>query len=142
MRILRSIVAILAGFGFMASTVMVGSIIATAVLGPGGAGAPPGGSPATEMQPGYLVANAAVSALGAIVGGWLAARIGAFAPFTHAVVLAAIVAVLSLATILDAPAAPQPRWYPIALSTIVVAGVLLGGKLRAAAAAAAGPVVV
>jgi hypothetical protein len=142
MRILRSIVAILAGFGFVASTVMFGNIIATAVLVPEGASTPAGESPASEMQPVYLVANVAVSAMGAVVGGWLAARIGAFAPFAHAAVLAAIVAVLSLATMLDAPAAPHPRWYPIVLSTIVVAGVLLGGKLRAAAAAADGPVVV
>lgn len=142
MRILRSIVAILAGFGFMASTVMVGIIIATAVFVPEAANGPAGRPPAPEMRPAYLAANVAVSAMGAVMGGWLAARIGAFAPFTHAAVLAAIVAVLSVATMLDAPAAGQPRWYPIALSTIVVAGVLLGGKLRAAAAAAAGPVVV
>jgi hypothetical protein len=141
MRILRSIVAILAGFGFLVSTLMVGTVIATAIFIPEGASPPGGRPPAPEMHPAYLAVNVAVSAMGAVMGGWLAARIGGAAPFMHAAVLAVIVAVLSVATLLNAPASAQPRWYLIVLSTIVVVGVLLGGKLRAAAAAA-GPVVV
>jgi hypothetical protein len=49
--------------------------------------------------------------------------------------------VLLLAAVQDGPAQPQPRWYPIAAGLMSVAGVLLGGKLRAAAADTGGHVV-
>ena len=62
---LRTIAAIVAGFGFMASTVMVGSIITTALFAP------------ASMPSFYMTANLGVSLIGAVMGGWLAARIGA-----------------------------------------------------------------
>ena len=37
----------------------------------------------------YVAANLGVSLIGAVMGGWLAARIGAFAPLSHALALAA-----------------------------------------------------
>jgi hypothetical protein len=54
--------------------------------------------------------------------------------------MAAVVAVLSITTVTGAPAPSYPGWYPSALGFVAVLGVLLGGKLRAAASAA-GPVV-
>ena len=83
----------------------------------------------------------AVCGIGAILGGWLAARIAAFAPYGHAAVMAAIVAVLSVTTAPGAPATAYPGWYPSALGLVAVLGLLLGGKLRAAAASGAGAVV-
>lgn len=125
MQPLRSIAALVAGFGFMASTVMIGTMLATAVFVP----AAPGPLPVL-----YLAANLATNLLGAVFGGWLAARIGASAPFGHAVALAAVTAVLSIGAVLQPPAGAQPAWYPVVVGIIGVAGVLAGGKLRAAAA--------
>jgi hypothetical protein len=89
----------------------------------------------------YLYVNLLVCGVGAILGGWLAARIAPSSPYAHAAALAAIVAVISLPSATGAPAPAHPGWYPAALGLVAVLGVLLGGKLRAAAAAAEGPVV-
>lgn len=131
---LRSLAAIAVGLGFMAATVRVGTLVASAL----GAGAEPPASGASAV---YLCANLVICGLGAVFGGWLAARIATFAPYGHASVMAAILAVLSITAETGAPAPGYPGWYPPVLSLIVVLGVLLGGKLRAAAASARGPVV-
>lgn len=139
--VLRSIAAVMAGFGFMLLTVIVGSIVAGAFFIPGGLRA------ATETPPAalpvmYLAANIWSSAIGAVFGGWLAARIATRAPYTHAIALAAIVATLSIGSAVSAVRGPspfQPRWYGPLVSLIGVAGVLAGGSLRAAAAQASNP---
>ncbi len=141
MQRLRSVAAIVAGFGFMASTVMAGDLVATALFVPGGLTAAAGGGVPAAMPGMYLAANLATSALGALFGGWLAARIGARAPFAHASALAALTAVLSAAAAFQAPAGVQPAWYAVVIGIIGVAGVLLGGKLRAAAAEPGGAVI-
>ena len=130
MRILRSVAAIVVGLGFMAATVTVGTLVASALIGDG-----------AMPLAAYLSVNLAVCGIGAILGGWLAARIASFAPYGHAAVMAAIVAVLSITSAPGAPATAYPGWYPSALGLVAVLGVLLGGKLRAAAASGAGPVV-
>jgi hypothetical protein len=131
MRILRSVAAVASGLGFMAATVRVGILLASALVGTP--------QPADAALTAYLFLNLAVCGAGAILGGWLAARVASFAPYGHAAVMAAIVAVLSLSTATAAPAAGSPGWYPGALGLVAVVGVLLGGKLRAVAST--GPVV-
>jgi hypothetical protein len=137
---LRSIAAVVAGFGFMASTAMVGTILAAALFIPGGAGSLTTGDVPASLPPAYFVANVATSFLGAVFGGWLAARIGAMAPFAHAAALAVLTVVVSVVSTFQAPGA-QPGWYAIVVGIIGVAGILLGGKLRAAAASSSGAVV-
>jgi hypothetical protein len=131
MRILRSVAAIVAGLGFMSTTTTVGMLVAAVAFGETREGisapAPPGG---------YFYVSLVVLGMGAIVGGWLAARIAMFAPYGHAAAMAAIVAVLSIELATGAPAPGQPGWYPSALGLVAVTGILLGGKLRAAAASA------
>jgi hypothetical protein len=120
MRVLRSIVAIGLGLGFMAATTAVWAIVAK-----GGA---------------HPFANLAVTGVGAVIGGWLAARAAPASPYAHAAALAALVAVIALPSATGGSQASQPGWYPAALALVAVLGVLLGGKLRAAAASADGPV--
>ncbi len=129
MQPLRSIAAVVAGFGFMASTVMVGTMLAAGLFVSSDAAAP------DPLPVVYLAANLATNLLAAVFGGWLAARIGTSAPFGHAVALAAITAALSIGAVVQAPAAGQPAWYAVVVGIIGVAGVLAGGRLRAAAAA-------
>jgi hypothetical protein len=140
-RILRSVAAIVAGYGFMAVTVTVGIIIATALFAPAGMPPAENGTAASRLPVAYLAANLVISLLGAVLGGWLTARIAAFAPFGHAAALAAIVATLTILTVATAPAGTQPAWYPIVIGSLGVVGVLGGGMLRAAASATRGPVV-
>jgi hypothetical protein len=138
MRVLRSITAIVIGLGFMAATTAVWTIVANATLLPGG---PAVAKPSAVRMATYLYVNLVVCGVGAILGGWLTARIAPSSPYPHAAALAAIVAVIALPSATGAPAPAHPGWYPAALGLIAVLGVLLGGKLRAAAAAADGPVV-
>ncbi|MEP6919465.1 MAG: hypothetical protein ABJC89_27735, partial [Acidobacteriota bacterium] len=95
MRILRSVAAIVAGFGFMVLTVIVGTIVGTTLFIPGGMRAASSGQP-SALPFAYLAANLVIGAIGAVLGGWLAARFAAFAPYGHAAVLAAVVAALSV----------------------------------------------
>lgn len=136
MRILRSVAAIAAGLGFMSATVTVGTLVSSALTG----GDPSAGQTGPQGTA-HLYVNLGICGVGAILGGWLAARIAAFAPYAHASVMAAIVAALVITTVTGAPPAGYPGWYPTALGLIAVCGVLLGGKLRAAAGSATGPVV-
>jgi hypothetical protein len=135
MWLLRSVVAIVAGFWFIAATVWVGILIATRILmlAEGYNGTIPGTLPAA-----YLGARLAVSALGSVMGGWLTARIASFAPFAHACVLAALLAAMSVNLFLEPPDFAQPGhqlwWYAAANAVIGPLAVLLGGRLRATAA--------
>lgn len=138
MRVLRSIAAIVIGLGFMAATTAVWMIVADATLLPGG---PDIAKPSAVRTATFLYVNLVVCGVGAVLGGWLAARIAPSSPYAHAAALAAIVAVIAIPSVTGPPASVHPSWYPAALGLIAVLGVLLGGKLRAAAASADGPVV-
>lgn len=131
MRVMRSVAAIIAGLGFMAATVTVGTMVAGSVLGAGD------GKPSALAVSTSLYANLVICGVGAVLGGWLAARVASYAPYGHASAMAAIVAVLSISTAAGEPAPAYPGWYPSALGIVAVLGILLGGKLRAAASAEA-----
>jgi hypothetical protein len=129
MRIIRSIAAVMAGLGFMAATATVGMLVASLALGRE--------TPQVRLTAAaystFLFLNLVFSGIGGILGGWLTARIAASAPYAHAAALAAIVALLAIEAALAIPTPGQPGWYPSALGMVAVTGVLLGGKLRAAA---------
>ena len=110
MRVLRSIAAVVCGLGFMAATVTVGTLVASALIG---TPQPVGSRPAATVPLAYLVVNLAICAVGAVLGGWLAARIATFAPYAHASVMAAVVAVLSVTTATGVPDAGHPGWVSV-----------------------------
>jgi hypothetical protein len=122
----RSIAAVVAGFATMAVSVVVGTwIAAIALLGPDTTGA--GSQPSAA----YLAANLLESALAAVAGGYVAARLGKSSPRKHAAALAAVVLALSVLTMAaEGPAPGQPGWYRLALLVIGVGGALIGGWLR------------
>lgn len=131
MRIIRSLAAILAGLGFMAATATVGMLVASLALGRD--------TPDVRLTPTafstFLSLYVLFCGIGGVFGGWLTARIGGSAPYAHAAALAAVVAVLSIEVAMAMPTPGQPAWYPSLLGIVAVTGVLLGGKLRAAASA-------
>jgi hypothetical protein len=106
----RSALAVAAGFGFMMSAGLVGGSVST------------------------VVARLAVSLLGAVIAGWIAARLAPFAPFKHAVVLAVIVAAVAMSMIRSGPAGAPG--FTMMAGSVAVAGILLGGGIRAAAGSA------
>jgi hypothetical protein len=128
MRFIRSIAAIVVGLGFMSATTTVGTLVASVMFGDSQKGISVPASPV-----GYFYVSLVVLGVGALIGGWLAARIASFAPYGHAAAMAAIVAVLSIQLATGPPSPGQPGWYPSALGLVSVVGILLGGKLRAAA---------
>jgi len=131
MRIIRSVAAVLAGLGFMAATATVGMLVASLALGRD--------TPDVRLTPRafstFLALYVFFCGIGGVFGGWLTARIGGSAPYAHAAALAAVVAILSIEVAMAMPTPGQPGWYPSLLGIVAVTGVLLGGKLRAAASA-------
>ena len=131
MRIIRSIAAVLVGLGFMAATATVGMLVASLALDRE--------TPEVRLTPAafstFLFLNLVFWGIGGILGGWLTARIGSSAPYGHAAALAAVVGLLAIDAAMAMPTPGQPGWYPSVLGIVAVTGVLLGGKLRAAASA-------
>ena len=118
---LRSAAAIVAGLGFMLAGSMVGASVMGAVLGASGA---------------YVAASLVTSASVAILGGWLTARIAGRSPMAHAIALAGVFGVLTVIAVTSVQVPGQPGWYGPTVGAIGVAGILVGGWLRSAAAAA------
>ena len=124
---LRSVLAVIAGYVVLAVTVMIGTAAAAAAFGlpvlPDPAAAAP--MPGT----GYLALNLVVSALGAAAGGWVAAHLARRRPVAHATVLAVLLLAAGIA-MLGRPQPGQPSWYPTVLLVLGPVGALLGGLLR------------
>jgi hypothetical protein len=116
---MRSVAAVLAGFVAMAALVMVATLAVAALL-PTEVGDAPGAL--------YLVVNLAYSALAAVVGGWVAARLACAGASRSVLTLALLVGAAGVWSALGAPPqVGQPSWYPWALTLLGPAGVLGGG---------------
>lgn len=126
MRPLRSLTAIVAGFGFMTTAVLIGTNLIGVLLHAAGL--------ANLM----IAAGLVVAGLAAVMGGWIAARIAGVAPFQHATALAALLAILTTMMLGGELPPGTPRWYPAIVGGVGVAGVLVGGWLRSAAGDASG----
>jgi len=113
MRIARSLVAVLAGFGFLIFAGLVA-----------------GGLSAT-------VAKLLVAAFSAFTAGWMTARLAEFSPMGHAAVLALFAAAASFSLIAGGNTG---GWYATTSAVISVLGILAGGWIRAAADHARGTV--
>jgi hypothetical protein len=121
---LRSAAAIVAGFGFVNTAMWIGGGLISAVFHAAGFGGA------------AIAAIIGVSALAAIMGGWITARLAGRAEFQHALVLAGIMGIIPVLIVLGGLPEGQPAWYPLAVGAVGVAGVLAGGWLRASAAEA------
>lgn len=134
---LRSILAVVAGYIVIAAVTMLTTVLAALAAGvplevPGPDSPPP---PAA-----YLAGNIVGSALAALLGGVAAARIALRHRLGHAFALAALVFVLGVAYALTSTG-PAPAWYFWLLPVLGALGVSLGGviatrRLRVSGAAA------
>jgi hypothetical protein len=123
---LRTFLAVMAGFAVTVLLVLVTSALAGLAFGLPLTTAP--GQPVVQPGAGYLAANLLSAVVAALAGGWTTARLAGRHPMLHAVVLAAIV--LSLGVMgARAPQPGQPTWYPWTLAIIGPVGVLAGAAL-------------
>lgn len=125
---LRSVVAVLAGFLVASLVVLLATLVATRLmLPPAGPGAMPAPTPA------YLAVNLAYSFLAALLGGWLAARLAARAPLGHGMAVGSIMLVLGFlvaALPSDGVQGSQPGWYMYVIPLLGWIGASAGGMLR------------
>ncbi|MGH7590314.1 MAG: hypothetical protein ACREL2_02660 [Gemmatimonadales bacterium] len=124
---LRSVLAVLAGYAAMAAIVIVSTVLAVRFIlrVPASAmrsmeQAPPSGT--------YLTANIVASALAALIGGRITGAIASQAPMTHGLALAALMVAFGLLSARRSGAA-QPRWYRTLLVTLMPAVAIAGAAL-------------
>jgi hypothetical protein len=128
---LRSILALIAGFLVTAIIVMATTALAAMAFGLPMISTSEAMTEGPTVTPstGYLVTNLVCSALAAIVGGWTAAIVGRRHPMGHAGGLAALLAIGGAVGVAW-PQPGQPTWYPASLLVIGPVGALIGGFLR------------
>ena len=128
---MRSIICVVAGFVVMMAVVIAGTAAATELIVPGGLSAAAAGSP--ESTPlNYYAANLVVSAMAAMLGGWVTARMAPSAEMVHVGALALLMLLMSIPTMLGyLPGSElQPVWYRYTLPVVGISAALLGGWLR------------
>ena len=113
MRIARSLVAVLAGFGFLMFAGFVAGGLST------------------------VFAKLFVTVLSALMAGWMTARLAEFSAMGHAAVLALFAAAASFSII---SGGKPGGWYSLVSALVSVVGILAGGWIRAAAGHARGTV--
>src|SRR5438552_17254924 len=120
---LESIASVVAGYFAMAVIVITGTIAATAATIPGGLAAAK--NPDLVPPRSYLIANLALSFVGAMFGGWLCARLAPGSPLIHAAVLVVLLLVMS-AISAKSQGRNQPSWYPWTIGVAGTAGIFIG----------------
>lgn len=129
---IRSMFAVVGGFVVVMAVLLGGTAVGTQLIFPGGlagaVGAPPEATPPT-----YYALNIVVSLMGAVLGGWVTARMAPGREMAHVFALALLMIFMSLPTVLGygETAHLQPIWYKWLLPVIGVGGALLGGHMRA-----------
>ena len=126
---IRSVLAVLAGYLITALLVMVSTMLAMRfVLRQPRVAA--GRGPVGPRAGSYLATNLAASGLASCVGGFVTGVLAVGRPLGPGLGLAAVMVLLSLVSMRQAQNA-QPRWYQIVLVTIMpplaVAGSLVSG---------------
>lgn len=128
---MRSIICVVAGFVVVMAVWLAGTAAATELIVEGGLfGAATG--PRSELPPEYFAANLVMSAMGAMLGGWVTARMAPAAEMAHVLALAVLIVLMSLPGLLGygESQADQPVWYIYSLPVLGVGAAILGGWLR------------
>lgn len=130
MRLLRLVLAVVAGYLVMAILVTIASVCVA--LATGMPLKPPADGTIKLPEPVALwyTVNLAYSFLFAALGGWLATWIAGASAQGAAWSLAGLLVVMSGVSMVLAPAG-IPAWWTVGEAVVGVAGVLLGGWLRA-----------
>ena len=122
-QILRSVLAVIAGFVMMSIVVIVLTLIAVNAMG----------LKSGQPTPGYLVFNVAYSFFAAGAGGFVTALIARVKPVEHAGVLAGIMLVMGVVSYMHYRGT-QPGWYQ-GMMVVVPPLCAIGGALVCARSA-------
>lgn len=114
---LRSILAIVAGYAITAVLIIVVTGGAAALLGVSDG----------KLSTPYLVVNLTGSTAAGVVGGFVAARLSPRAVGVHVGLLAVLLFAMSLPAVFGGAATGQPAWYPGAIAVLGPAAVAVGG---------------
>jgi hypothetical protein len=121
--IVRSVVAVVAGYAAMAAVVILLSVLVKKI-------APAWMGAESAPNASYVYTNLLYSFGAAMIGGYVAATIGSRAPLSHACALAVLVFILAIVTAVQI-GDRQPRSYQVALTLIGPLGAILGGWVKA-----------
>lgn len=121
--IVRSILAIVAGYASMAVAVIALTVLVKRK-------APQWMGSEGKPNPTYMYANLFYSFGAAMIGGFVAAVLAPRAPLAHACALASLVFVLAIVSALQM-GTRQPRWYQLALAIVGPLGTIFGGMVQA-----------
>lgn len=135
---LRSIIAVVAGFVAMALITMIGTMAIMTAVVPGGLKAmramgDAGGAGMPAPTPRYLAMNIALSLVAAILGGWITARVASRAASGHLIALCVVIVLMSVVSAFGAGSSRQPAWYKVVIPLVGVAGVALSALLTRSA---------
>jgi hypothetical protein len=122
----RSVLAVVVGYAVMAALV-VGTSAAMGALFPGEFPKPGEAGPMPAAR--WFALMLGLSALYAVLGGWVAAYVAGRAEMGHGLALAALMLVLAVVSGL-AERGLAPLWFLISVPLLGVAGVLAGSTLR------------
>jgi hypothetical protein len=134
---LRGVGAVVLGYIIMAVIVMIGSVALLASVVPGGMAAlktmrgNPDAMP--KPTPRYFAMNLTLSAIAALVGGWVTKRVAGEPSHSYVLALASMTVLLGALTAFKGTGAErQPTWYKVVIPLIGAVGVLLGARLAGA----------
>ena len=118
---LKSVIALIAGFAIMTFTILIATIVAVSAL------TITPSAPTTQ----FLALNVFYSAAAATFGGYATASLAPERPSAHVLILAMMVLIMGVSGFL-APQPGQQRWNLVAVLVLSPIGVFLGGRLREA----------
>jgi len=123
---LRSILAVLAGYAVILAIVLGATYMLQAVK-------PEWYLIGVPLARGYLAANIAYSLAAAFLGGLATATIASRARMKHAYALAAVSVAMSVLSAMTAEE-EQPRWFQALRAVVMVAAIVAAGRMRRQAA--------
>lgn len=128
---MRSIICVVAGFVVVMAAFVAGTAATTELIVPGGLMDAATG-PRSELPPTYFAAKLAVTTVGAVLGGWVTARMAPSREMAHVGALAVLVLLMSLPGLLGYGDAQmdQPAWFIYMLPVFGISAAILGGWLR------------
>lgn len=118
---LKSVVALIAGFAIMTFTILIATIVAVSAF--------PAAAGARTME--FLAVSIFSAVASAAFGGYATASLAPDRTSAHVLILAVMV-LISAASGLIAPQPGQETWYLIALLVVEPIGVVGGGRIRTA----------
>ena len=120
MRILRSVLSVIVGLALMAGVVMFLTPIVARYYR---------AEDFRTINPAYMTANLAYSAVAAILGGFITAWIAGYRELRHASVLGMLMIMMSFVS-MRMQGEQQPGWYEVVIGGVGPIAALLGAALR------------